>query len=381
MKSKKQFTKRMIIALLSFSLAFGAADPGLLLYAAEETGLSENEVSCNETVPDNAGASENEAPLSEDGVSANEEIPVEAEAQDPFASGELLGWGVPVEEDGSGEPSTINTERRSSDQETVKQLILAKKSEYPEGMKWTNENYYAWKGGIWSGGYGCAGFAFLLSDVAFDDAKARQIFTVKFSSVRVGDILRVNNDTHSVIITEVRSDGVVLAEGNYNSSIHWGREMSAAEVEKADYIVTRYADDPGSGDPNKLCVKIAPSGQYHNWDGVTNVAQFKGADGNLCLAADSGTVVKIYKADAEGKTTFLVNLKKQHNKFGTALCDDSGNYYLVTGEDNDTEDTGVKTVFISKYDSKGNHIKTVGDNGGGHGDDGHCTKIPFYAGN
>ena len=34
-----------------------------------------------------------------------------------------------------------------------------------------------------------------------------------------------------------------------------------------------------------------------------------------------------------------------------------------------------------QYDSKGNHIKTVGDNGGGYGDDSFCTKIPFDAGN
>nr|MCR4895562.1 hypothetical protein [Lachnospiraceae bacterium] len=30
-----------------------------------------------------------------------------------------------------------------------------------------------------------------------------------------------------------------------------------------------------------LAVQVEAAGQYHNWDGVTNVAQFQGPDGNL----------------------------------------------------------------------------------------------------
>lgn len=120
------------------------------------------------------------------------------------------------------------------------QRMITLKEQYPEGMRWTNDNYYGWKGGIYTGGYGCAGFAFLLSDAAFGDLPAHQIWEVDFDQIRVGDILRVNNDTHSVIVMEVKDDYVVLAEGNYNSSIHWGRTLTAAEVEKADYAMTRY---------------------------------------------------------------------------------------------------------------------------------------------
>lgn len=39
--------------------------------------------------------------------------------------------------------------------------MMALKDDYPEGMRWTNDNFYEWKGGIYYGGYGCAGFAFL----------------------------------------------------------------------------------------------------------------------------------------------------------------------------------------------------------------------------
>ena len=51
--------------------------------------------------------------------------------------------------------------------DAVRSRILAMQEEYPEGMPWTNDNYYSWSAGVYSGGYGCAGFAFLLSDAGF----------------------------------------------------------------------------------------------------------------------------------------------------------------------------------------------------------------------
>ena len=126
-----------------------------------------------------------------------------------------------------------------TEQEAYEKMI-AKKSEYPEGMGWTNDNFYGWSGGIYSGGYGCVGFAFLLSDAAFGDLPARMLTTFSYSDLKVGDILRVNNDGHSVIILEIHEDYVVIAEGNFNSSIHWGRTLSKDAVMDADYMMTRY---------------------------------------------------------------------------------------------------------------------------------------------
>ena len=80
----------------------------------------------------------------------------------------------------------------------------------------------------------------ILSDAAFGDREGRQISPFRFGSVRVGDILRINGDTHSVIVLEVNSDSVVIAEGNYNSSVHWGRTLSRQVVESASYLITRY---------------------------------------------------------------------------------------------------------------------------------------------
>lgn len=124
------------------------------------------------------------------------------------------------------------------------EVMISLKDEYPEGMQWTNDNFYQWNGGYFYGGFGCVAFAFLLSDAVFGNLPAERITDgITIDMLRVGDVLRVNNDTHSVIVLEVHDAYIVIAEGNYNSSIHWERKMTAAEVAATtDYILTRYPE-------------------------------------------------------------------------------------------------------------------------------------------
>ena len=163
----------------------------------------------------------------------------------------LAPLGMP---DGNGEieETTIDVPDVDPDSLTSKKVydaMIAMKEDFPEGMHWTNNNYYEWYGGIFSGGYGCAGFAFLLSDAAFGKLPAKWIDEINYEDLRVGDILRVNGDTHSVIILEIEADGITIAEGNYNSSIHWGRWMPKATVEQSDYVLTRWPEYPESYKP------------------------------------------------------------------------------------------------------------------------------------
>lgn len=137
------------------------------------------------------------------------------------------------------EPEEAAAENAVSEEERVRNAMYALKETYPGGTKWNNDNYYAWKGGIYSGGYGCAGFAFMLSDAAFGTARARKYYDA--SAVRVGDIVRMDGDSHSVIVLEVYPDKVIVAEGNFNNSVRWGRPISRSQLEKANYFLTRYA--------------------------------------------------------------------------------------------------------------------------------------------
>lgn len=132
---------------------------------------------------------------------------------------------------------------------------------YKEGTVWTNETHpnYKWHGGTAGGianiGAGCVAFAYQLSDAAFGNLPARMYSSVKLSEVKPGDILRVNNGAHTVIVLQVNNAGVVVAEGNVNGKVHWGRGMSADEVEAASHYITRYPegyvppDDPSAGEP------------------------------------------------------------------------------------------------------------------------------------
>lgn len=129
--------------------------------------------------------------------------------------------------------SSVPTEKQAY------QAIMARKPAYPEGKKWTNAKCYVWKGGIFDRGYGCAAFAFAMSDAAFGKLPARM--HKSFSKIKAGDLIRLYDDTHFVVVLKVSKNEVTVAEGNYNNSIHWGRKISRSEIKKeGDYVLTRY---------------------------------------------------------------------------------------------------------------------------------------------
>lgn len=141
-------------------------------------------------------------------------------------------------------------------------IALQDREEYKEGTPWTNDEpysdskgYYRWKGGTLGGtsiaAVGCVAFAFILSDEAFGGLPARmyEAGKFKFEDIKVGDILRVNNDVHTVIVLEVNDAGVVVAEGNistgdHKGKVHWGRTISKEEVmSNTSHYITRYPED------------------------------------------------------------------------------------------------------------------------------------------
>lgn len=124
------------------------------------------------------------------------------------------------------------------------------KTKYPSGYSWTDDNsYYKWNGRSSEvnihAGYGCAGFAFMLSDACFGNYTA-SLVTATDSNVkyiRVGDVLRINSNTHSVIVMEVLDDYFVIAEGNYNKGVNYGRKLERSrEGASIDFYYTRYPD-------------------------------------------------------------------------------------------------------------------------------------------
>ncbi|MCI8454721.1 MAG: hypothetical protein HFE84_08930 [Lachnospiraceae bacterium] len=118
-----------------------------------------------------------------------------------------------------------------TDDEAYKKITALKKN-WPEGKKWDNSNSYRSVNRI---GYGCAGFAFMVQDEVFGkDAARTRHDELEWDELRVGDHLRIYNNIggeHSVIVLKVEDDSVTICEGNYNASIHWGREMTMDYLE------------------------------------------------------------------------------------------------------------------------------------------------------
>lgn len=165
-------------------------------------------------------------------------------------------------------------------------IALKDDPKYAEGVSWTDDsnpvtgtNVYHWQGGLVGGvkisSTGCVAFAFMLSDKAFGFLPNRMYATNGFTyeDIKVGDILRMNNDTHTVIVLEVSKVGVVVAEGNSGKVVHWGRTISKEEVmSNTSHYITRYPegyvapDDPtaneiiGVGNLGQLTWKLTKAG-------------------------------------------------------------------------------------------------------------------------
>lgn len=132
-------------------------------------------------------------------------------------------------------------------------------------------------------------------------------------------------------------------------------------------------------------LQIQATGEYTNWEGVSNVSQFAGADGSYCFAYDNSKSVVIVKTKNGKVQKGKITLKKKYPLFGGVTCDSKGNYYVAWGKENSGNDAEKETIFVSKYDKNGKHIKTVGDNGSSslayYYDSSFYTKKPFNGGN
>lgn len=273
-------------------------------------GSEEESASDDESKSENA-SSDDDAAQSEDESSGNEDTKVDSEQTDQPESSDQLTWTdqpapidqsdlvdsqLPQEDSVTEDPNLLTVDTSDSDvsllmasdtiaaysatyvdpstlfgnvdpptsYQEVYDRMIALKSAYPEGLYWDNfipfgNNgplgvSYVWKGGpVYNAnsGSGCMGYAFLLSDAAFGSLPARTIarggFT--FDDIRVGDILRVDYGGHAVIVLQKSAGGIIVAEANFNKSVHWGRAMSVSEVmDSTTFIVTRYPIDFVSSD-------------------------------------------------------------------------------------------------------------------------------------
>ena len=112
-----------------------------------------------------------------------------------------------------------------------------------------------------------------------------------------------------------------------------------------------------------------------NWANVSSVQQFAYMNEGLAYAyvMDNDLVIT-----TSGKK---LSIENTYPLLGDVISDDDGNFYVVWGRANETNDTSFETLFISKYSPDGVHVKTTGFVGDSFWGNSGKIKIPFSHGN
>lgn len=145
---------------------------------------------------------------------------------------------------------------------------------------------YRWNG---SGerSFGNAAFAFKFNDELFGCLPGRKYAKGEFvfEDIKAGDILRLDNDTHSVVVSEVNDDGVAVVEGNYNGSgkVQWGRKISKDKVmDSASCYYTRY--------PEKYILQENPDAASDTEDNIGEKITINNINYEITSVEDTKTV-------------------------------------------------------------------------------------------
>ncbi len=130
--------------------------------------------------------------------------------------------------------------------------------------------------------------------------------------------------------------------------------------------------------------RVYSEGRYYNWAGISSASQFIDEKGRFCFAEDNDSYVTVYRTE-HGVLTDTMSIQNPYDSFGGAICDSSGNLYLVWGKNNETDDTSLSTVYVCKYTSDGTLVTSVSGNGSEglpyYYNESFWTKTPFHSGN
>ena len=101
-------------------------------------------------------------------------------------------------------------------EQIVYDRIMAMREVYPDGWRPSgNPNVGGW----------CTSYSTWITNAVFGERAPNQRYT-DVSQIKVGDIARINNDTHDVVILTLTNTHVVVTEGNYGGQVHWGRTFT-----------------------------------------------------------------------------------------------------------------------------------------------------------
>ncbi|MBR7017875.1 MAG: hypothetical protein IKH99_03395 [Prevotella sp.] len=190
-----------------------------------------------------------------------------------------------------------------NEQEVYERLMYRQYMEgYQEGTPWDDSNTY-FNTVVFDGySYGCykgrACFAFMMDMMEYASNYEYPIRKIEGSydnlpKIHVGDGVRVMNDCHSVVVLEVDGTTVTVAEGNFNSSVHWGRTIDLANpAEGFTYIATFWPEVS-----NTIATGITDN-------------DIDSPIGDLCIYHLNGTLIKRIPQTGESIKSVLSGLPK-----------------------------------------------------------------------
>ncbi len=134
-------------------------------------------------------------------------------------------------------------------------MSLQYQSKYAEGAPWDNSyitynkvEFFGYPANCY-GGAGC--FAFMMEVMEYASNYEYPIRCIEATTfeelpqIHIGDGLRLDYDSHSVVVIGVNGSVVTVAEGNYNSSVHWGREIDLSDPGVGlTHLATFYPEEP-----------------------------------------------------------------------------------------------------------------------------------------
>lgn len=134
-----------------------------------------------------------------------------------------------------GNTGNTGSETGSLTEQEVYNKIIALKSQYPEGMTWTNDNVYETPGMTYRG---CAAFGAICAETAFGTPSGKRIDS--YENARVGD--RIRFEGHTVVVLQNAGDHFVVVDGNNNGEIHWEWNLKKSSLAQYDveYVETNW---------------------------------------------------------------------------------------------------------------------------------------------
>lgn len=256
---KRRIVAAIMTAVLASGIIWNNGTSGLFAKAEEiET------VSSNETVSVNEGEVAEVCPSTEN---------PEYDGADPVSEDGSTGWY-----EVTGDPEEISAEQHMDNaaftitESEIQEKFAAFKKKYPEGTSWADKkeykSKYKYEGYDIFTGYGCVAFSMELQEYITEGRyEIRKVVCTSdnLPVLHIGDAVRVDNDSHTVVITKVEADGhtVSVAEGNIGSAVSWKRTLDLSDPSNGvSYIDTFWPEgssEEATGSTNPTASPTASS--------------------------------------------------------------------------------------------------------------------------